>query len=132
MLIDLKAKIWFQKQEIATHLPCPIMSELKDFELLEKQCQLEISQTLCPPDKEIVISEGKGQYLNSCSLSQKRSIKQYMEFVTTTNYDDNQLLPWKVYWGSTPGWAVQTRSSLPAVTCVAVLGFAYAKKEEGT
>lgn len=68
MLIYLKAKTWFQNQAIARHLPCSIMSRLKDSKVLEKQCQLQISQALCPPDKEIVISEGKGQYLHSRSL----------------------------------------------------------------
>lgn len=47
---------------------------------------------LCPPGKETALSEGKGQYLNSRS-QKKKSTKQYMEFVTTTNHDDNLLLP---------------------------------------
>lgn len=125
MLIYLKAKTWFQNQAIARHLPCSIMSRLKDSKVLEKQCQLQISQALCPPDKEIVISEGKGQYLHSRSLLKEVVSSKWSLWLQPT-MNSNQLLPWKVWccWRSIPGCVVQTRGSLPAATCVAALGFA--------
>lgn len=125
MLIYLKAKTWFQNQAIARYLPCSIMSRLKDSKVLEKQCQLQISQALCPPDKEIVISEGKGQYLHSRSLLKEVVSSKWSLWLQPT-MNSNQLLPWKVWccWRSIPGCAVQTRGSLPAATCVAALGFA--------
>lgn len=125
MLIYLKAKTWFQNQAIARHLPCSIMSRLKDSKVLEKQCQLHISQTLCPPDKEIVISEGERQYLHSRSLLKEVvSSKWSLWLQPTTNPTSSSHGRSGAAEEAYQAALCKPGSSLPAATCFVALGFA--------